>query len=171
MNTPEEIFQQQAQQKTHSQNINLASTLLARKKNTDHFSQLVESGIPKTSSRYLSILLNSDLVLSFLTAASVNEAKWISRIYREIFFAVHPRPESVFAGEFRGFIFNDGNDQLESLDSQSRLTISEVMTVVESRINRSQDGWQQDQLAKSITQSIVKTDSDTAGREKRRLFG
>ena len=56
----QQLIQAQAREQlsrgTHTQNLNLSSHLLQKKKEADHFSKLVESGIPKSSSRYLSIL-------------------------------------------------------------------------------------------------------------------
>jgi hypothetical protein len=173
--TQQQLIQAQAREQlsrgTHTQNLNLSSHLLQKKKEADHFSKLVESGIPKSSSRYLSILLNSDLVLSFMPDAAINENRWYFRIMKEVFLSVHPRPESVLSGRYRGYLFNDPDDELESLDGRAKLQIGEILAVVESRLLRSTEGWQQDQLSKSISQSIVKTENESNERGRRRLFG
>jgi hypothetical protein len=174
--TQQQLLEQQAREQlargTHTQNLNLSTHLLQKKKEEDHFSKLIESGIPKSSSRYLSILLNSDLVLSFMPDAAINENRWYFRIMKEVFLSVHPRPESVLSGRFRGYLFDDNDDELESLDGRAKLQIGEILAIVESRLLRSTNGWQQDQLAKSISQSIVSTKTEGAeDRGRRRLFG
>ena len=37
---------------------------------------------------------------------------------KEVFLSVHPRPESVLSGRYRGYLFNDPDDELESLDGR-----------------------------------------------------
>ena len=103
--------------------------------------------------------------------AAINENRWYFRIMKEVFLSVHPRPESVLSGRYRGYLFNDPDDELESLDGRAKLQIGEILAVVESRLLRSTEGWQQDQLSKSISQSIVKTENENNEKGRRRLFG
>ena len=173
--TQQQLIEQQAREQlargTHSQNLTLSTHLLQKKKEEDHFSKLIESGIPKSSSRYLSILLNSDLVLSFMPSPTVNENRWFVRIMKETFLSIHPRPESAITGRFRGYLFNDNANELEPLDSFAKLQIGEIITLIESRLLRSTEGWQQDQLSKSISVSQVRTENETQEKGRRRLFG
>lgn len=173
-NNQQQLLEQQAREQltrgTHTQNLNLSTHLLQKKSADDHFQKLIESGIPKSSSRYLSILLNSDLVLSFMPDAAINENRWYFRIMKEVFLAVHPRPESVMSGRYRGFLFGNDNE-LEALDGPAKLQIGEILAVVESRLLRSTEGWQQDQLSKSISVSEVRSENAINEPNRRRLFG
>ena len=155
-----------------SQNLGLAHELSERSKaeKVDHFERLIETGIPPATAQQLDIMLTSDLTLSYLETAGVNELRWIGRIFKELVYTVHPPVESIMQGAYRAFLMDDEEDTLTALGGSDKLIISEIMSVIETRISRSTRGWQQDELSKTMVVSETKRMEDTKKSQRKGLF-
>jgi|TARA_R100000329_G_C7544944_1_gene192460 hypothetical protein len=165
-----ELIKLQTENQQQQQNLSLAHSLLADR-NNDHFDKLITSNIPEASARQLGILLAGDLALSNLQYAKVVETEWMTRIYGLIFEAIHPRQESCIQGDFRAFLMDSEEDCIEALDASSKLVINEILTLIQSRINRSLDGWQQEKITQTLVVSETKSTQDDREAPRRRLFG
>lgn len=101
----------------------------------------------------LSILLNKNWSISNLSDANIEETKWLRRAIKKQLFAMHPLPQSPIQGEYRSYLFDDPRDKLEALTQIEKMEIKQLLLTLEVMTTRSKDGWQQDQLSKSISVS------------------
>ena len=60
-------------------------------------------------------------------------------------------------------------DNLMALGGSDKLLISEVTSIIESRIARSDMGWQQNELSKTIVVSETKRTGDTEKKKRKGL--
>tara|TARA_R110000824_G_scaffold175608_2_gene354233 strand:- start:3716 stop:4234 length:519 start_codon:yes stop_codon:yes gene_type:complete len=155
-----------------SQNLGLAHELSERSKEEkqDYFNRLIKTGVPKSTAQQLELMLTSDLTLSYLQKGGASELRWVSKIYKELVYAIHPNSESIMQGEYRSFLMDDPEDVLCALGAGEKLLISEVATIIETRIARSDMGWQQNELSKTIVVSETKRTGDPDEKKRKGLF-
>jgi len=124
----------------------------------DHFDELVEAGIPEDTVFHLRSLLSRDFVLANLSAAEVNEMRWLARNLALRIFALHPSKDSHLTGEFRKFVLDEPNQGLKPLTDSQRAKIHSFIMAYIARVSRSKGGWQQEELSRQYQVSELHTD-------------
>lgn len=135
----------------------------------EYLQRLVDAGLDETTAGRLKSLLTRDLVLSYMEKAEVNEIRWLVRLLQKDFYALHPPEGSVMQGHYRAFLSDDKNDKYIALDDNARLLVDQTIIVVVSRVARSKQGWQQEEMSKIYTVTEAKHEKDDGKR--RRIFG
>lgn len=118
---------------------------------------LSESGIPDDLTALLSET-NQDHILGNMTEAEIWERKHNLLINQEYVESMFPPEESVLQGEFREKYFDLPGGKT-SLNPKDLHAISDSMDAAYARSTRSRKGWQQEQLAKQI-QETIRRDGD-----------
>lgn len=124
----------------------------------DHFEELVEAGVPEDTVFHLRSLLSRDFVLANLSAAEVNEMRWLARNLALRVFALHPSKESHLTGEYRRFVLDEPNQGLKPLTDSQRSKIHSFIMAYIARVSRSKGGWQQEELSRQYQVSELHTD-------------
>lgn len=126
----------------------------------EHIEVLTSNDLDAHTNRLLRNLVEKDFVLSNLKDAEVNEIKWLARSMARKVKRMHPPQESVVTGEYRKFLLDDPRDALKPLTPNQENLIDQGMMDFFSRLARSRDGWQQDEMGKQLRVSRTENDPD-----------
>ncbi len=159
----EELMEERRKNQMHSTNLGQREQ---PSRERDFLKELVDSDADPQLSNHLDVLKSKDLPLANYTEAEVNELKWLNRAFEEMWRDMHPPPESVLQGNWRKALMDDELEGFSHVDAASALEISQFIQIIaHSRATRGRQGWQQEQLDKSIRVSETReqTDDDDGG--------
>lgn len=130
---------------------------------TEYLETLTEHGIDESTALLMRNMLSKDYVLANYTRAEVREAVWLARIELLKIKSLHPRKGALLQAEYRQFMFDDELEGLSYLDDKEETLLAQALLDIFARITRGDDGFQQDQFGKTISESIVHDDKDKRG--------
>lgn len=159
--TAEEAQQQQEANQEHMANLQFAED---GQMDSGYIDQVTNSQLQQGTVDILANLLSKDFVLGNLSEAEVHEHRWLTRELVLEVEAMHPRPDSMWRGRFRQVAAGQERDALEPLDDAQKATMQQFIQGVISRVTRSRDGWQQEEVNKSYRVSERREpDNDDGG--------
>jgi len=124
---------------------------------------VLDSDIDDASVKMLENVLADDYMLANFNNAEVHELKHLRRIVLRRVKAAHPSKNSVMQGGLRAQVYDDGNG-LPALSSTQRVKIEEAVSAAFGNLTRGREGFQQEQFAKTITESHVdRGETDSGG--------
>ena len=126
---------------------------------TEYLQELTSNELDDHTVALMQNLVSQDFLLSNLKSAEINEIKWIARSIARKIKRMHPPQESVVEGERRKVLLDDERDGLQSLTPHQENLIDQAMMDFLTRVARSRDGWQQDEMGKQLRVSRTEDDS------------
>jgi hypothetical protein len=163
----EERVEQARQDQYHQQNLAQPGE---ESTDTEYLNELTKNELDDRTVEMMQNLMGQDMVLSYLQDAEINEIKWLSRAISRQIKRNHPPQRSTVGGEFRAFLLDDGGDDggLGSLDPGQESLIDQAILDLITRISRSREGWQQDEMAKQVR--VSRTEDNTEDENSGGLF-
>lgn len=139
----------------------------------EYIESLTETTLEMETIELLDNLITRDWVLSNLKDAEIEEAKWrIVELAKVEVFNMHPRRNSQMEGARRAFMLNDKNEKLPTLTERDKNTLENFLhALFFGRLTRSRDGWQQEQMSKTISVSEMRDKRDQKDGLMSGLFG
>lgn len=161
----QERVEQARQDQYHQMNLSGGSDETTDK---EYLNELTQNELDDHTVELMSNLVGQDMVLSYLKGAEITEIKWLSRSIARQIKRDHPPQESTVTGEYRKFLLDDGRDGLQPLTPYQENLIDQALLDLFTRIARSREGWQQDEMAKQVR--VSRTEDSTDDEEAAGLF-
>jgi len=159
----EEQAKRQEEMQDHSQNLTQAAQMQqGLGEQRQYLEAITENGLDEASVHMLENMVSADFILSNLNDAEIHEIKHLRRITKRKVFAAHPSPNSIMQGEVREQVYNNGQTA-EPLDQKQKSLIEQFIRGAFTRLARSRDGFQQEEIGKSLSVSERRTDDDGDG--------
>lgn len=127
---------------------------------SDLVNTLMESELDTGQVHVIRNLLSQDFPLANFSEAEVHESRWLNRYLELVIGDLFPPPRSHLQGEWRSRLMRDERQNITSLDDGQRAEIRSFIMGTNSRATRAKDGWQQEELSKSVQESRVVDDDD-----------
>lgn len=110
-------------------------------------------------------LIAGDWTLTKYDEKDLNEIRWELRILEDFYLALHPASESVVEGQFRQYVYDKQQPKaaLRSLDELEQFEVKQLFRGIWSRIKRSDEGFQWENINKSRNESVVINEGDDGG--------
>jgi len=124
----------------------------------EYLDRVIEDELDDATVGMLRNMTSADFILSNFNDAEINEIKKLREITFKMVVAAHPSQKAAMQGERRAKVYEDGK-KLKPLDSNQEVLIKEYLRGAFARLVRSRDGFQQEQLGKTISESVTHTDS------------
>jgi hypothetical protein len=128
--------------------------------NREYLREITDEQLDEQTYELMQNLFSHDFVLSNLEDAEVTEQKWLARVVAMKIKRMHPPAESFVTGRTRQFVFDD-DDSLRPLDPHQETLIDQAVLQFITRPPRSRDGWQQDEVGKTV--SVSRVEDENAG--------
>lgn len=163
MSEREQALERQQQAQQTQQNLSQAAQRVP-----DHNEQrglleeLVEDELDSATVGMLRNMTSRDFILSNFDKAEINEIKKLRQITKKKVYAAHPSDTSIMKGEYRKQVYNGGTKLMPLTENQKAL-IDQYIRGAYARLARSKDGFQQEQLGKTISASETRTPDNEGG--------
>ena len=119
----------------------------------EYLETLVDSGLDPGTADVVVNMLQQDFVLGNISDAEFTEIKKLRQITLKKIFAMHPHPDAAMQGERRKAVLGDDAMGLKPLSQQDKVKIDTFVRGALMRLSRSKDGFQQEELGKTIAAS------------------
>lgn len=126
---------------------------------TEYLQELTANELDDHTIALMQNLVSQDFLLSNLKSAEINEIKWLSRSMARKIKRMHPPQESFVQGERRKVLLDDDRDGLSALTPHQENLVDQALMDFFTRVARSRDGWQQDEMGKQLRVSRTEDDS------------
>lgn len=126
---------------------------------TEYLQELTDNQLDSHTVVLMQNLVGQDFLLSNLKGAEINEIKWLSRSMARKVKRMHPPQESFVTGERRKVLLDDDRDGLKPLTPHQENLVDQALMDFFTRVARSRDGWQQDEMGKQLRVSRTEDDS------------
>jgi len=132
----------------------------------EYLETLVDSGLDPGTAEVVVNMLQQDFVLGNISGAEFTEIKKLRQITLKKIVALHPHPDAAMQGERRRAVYGDDAIALKPLSQEDKVKIETFVRGALMRLSRSKDGFQQEELGKTINASEIKSrdDDDSGGR-------
>lgn len=171
MSTEQEVAREREKQRQHSlhqRNLQSGGSFDGTK--AEYLDRLTQTEQTDAGIQMLDNMLTQDFVLSNLTRAETDEIKWrLHTMFLKIKSEFPPEGSSL-QGEYRAFLFDDPAENINSMSGKQEIIISQCLIAITARVARSRDGFQQEQMVKSISVSEVVNPDKDSDSTKRGLF-
>lgn len=124
--------------------------------------ELVEDELDSATVGMLRNMTSRDFILSNLDKAEINEIKKLRQITLKKIYAAHPSEKSIMQGDLREQVYENGS-KLKPLDATQRVLIDQYVRGAYVRLARSKDGFQQEELGKTISASETRQPESSSG--------
>lgn len=108
-------------------------------------------------------MIASDFMLSNLKDAELHEIKKLREITLKKIKAAHPHPNAIMRGELRPDVCGEDADPLKPLSQSQEVALDQFVRGAFANLARSRDGFQQEQIGKTVNTSEVRKESDDDG--------
>jgi len=160
---PEEQAQRQEQMQDHQANLSQAQALTPDfNDRRQYLEEITEAGIDPSTVRMLDNMLSPDFILSNLKDSEIHEIKHLRKITLRKLFAAHPSQESIMRGELRDEVY-EGGEPAQALTQQQKIALDQFIRGAFTRLARSRDGFQQEEIGKSLSVSERRSEKDDEG--------
>jgi hypothetical protein len=124
----------------------------------EYLDRVIEDELDDATVGMLRNMTSADFILSNFNDAEINEVKKLREITYKKVVAAHPSQRTAMRGERRTVVYEDGK-KLRPLDANQKVLIDQYIRGAFARLVRSREGFQQEQLGKTISESVTHTDS------------
>lgn len=111
---------------------------------------IADADLEEGSKELLKNMLSKELVLGCFDDAEMNDWRWKIRRKRDMFFAMHPDHRFILDAEDQQAIYDDPHATLTQLSDQQRQIVRDFFDVLEARITRAKQGFQQEMMNMDI---------------------
>lgn len=119
----------------------------------EYLETLVDSGLDPGTADVVVNMLQQDFVLGNIDDADFYEIKKLREITVKKIHAMHPHPKSIMQGSLRGQVYGETATNLKPLSQEDKAKIDTFVRGALMRLSRSKDGFQQEELGKTIAAS------------------
>jgi len=123
---------------------------------------VLDSELDDATVKMMENMLASDYMLGNLKDSEVHELKHLRKIIMRTILAAHPNEPSIMKGGLRNQVYDEG-ESLPSLNSTQRVKLAQAIQGAFVNLTRGREGFQQEQFAKTITESHVDHGEDDDG--------
>lgn len=128
----------------------------------EYLEAVIEDELDDASVTMLHNMTSRDFILSNLQNPEINEIKKLREITLKKIYAAHPSQNTAMVGELRAEVYGDGQE-VKPLDSRQKILIDSYVRAAFAKLARSRDGFQQEELGKTISASERRTKDDESG--------
>jgi len=98
-------------------------------------------------------LLSRDWVLANLTEAQEHDARHKLEVMKLKVLGMHPPPDSGIQGQYRAFLLDDEDENLNALTQQERILIDELFETLKTRFTRGRGGFERELIETNIART------------------
>jgi hypothetical protein len=98
-------------------------------------------------------LLSRDWVLANLTEAQEHDARHKLEVMKLKVLGMHPPPDSGIQGQYRAFLLDDEDENLDALTQQERILIDELFETLKTRFTRGRGGFERELIETNIART------------------
>lgn len=164
MSEREQALQAQQQAQQTNQNLSQAAQQApSYGERREYLEAVIEDELDAGTVGMLRNMTSPDFILSNFDGAEIHEIKKLRQITLRKVFAAHPSDDAIMQGELREQVY-DGGTKLQALTPNQKALIEQYVRGAYARLARSKDGFQQEQLGKTISASETRTpNNDSSG--------
>lgn len=129
----------------------------------EYLQTLVDSGLDPGTAEVVVNMLQQDFVLGNISDAEFTEIKKLRRITLKKIYAMHPHADAIMQGSLREEVYHGNVAGLQPLTQEDKVKIDQFVRGALMRLSRSKDGFQQEELGKTINASEIKDRNQDEG--------
>ena len=127
-----------------------------------YLDRLAATGMTDAGLQILDNMVDKTWILGNLSDAEVHEIKWWMEVMYIKIKSRFPPKDSNIQGPLRAYYYADRDELLWALTDKQKIIISQMLKGIAVYVTRSKQGFQQEQLVKSIDVSEVRNPDEDA---------